>query len=345
MRSPPEVAGLMLMILLDSSCGSSNGTEPDSGSAASLVVVSGGDQRGEVGTELPNAVVVQVRDAEGQPVANQIINVVVVEGGGSVFAGSAQTNAQGEARERWTLGTVAGEQALEARAVDQSTGDPVVFGRITATAAPGPIAFLSLDSQLRLFLGRQLDLTNVIHATDRYGNEISDPPLSLSAEPPLRIEGTRLSSSAETRGANVTVTSGEFSASQYVMVIRDLSVELVGATGGYSCDGVDALGRHHQSTSMVVDSVVYHASIEIDILIYISATTTITLSDGTIETTSGTGGSLQARQWPGGIAWEWPESTLMGTAVQISESPLTYAGGNGCYWFTPKGPDNFRMSK
>jgi len=90
---------------------------------------------------------------------------------------------------------------------------------------------------------------------------------------------------------------------------------------------------------------VYHASIEIDILIYISATTTITLSDGTIETTSGTGGSLQARQWPGGIAWEWPESTLMGTAVQISESPLTYAGGNGCYWFTPKGPDNFRMSK
>jgi hypothetical protein len=64
----------------------------------------------------------------------------VTEGGGSVIAGSAQTNADGEARERWTLGPTAGEQILEARAVDQSTGDPIVFGRIAATAIHGPVA-------------------------------------------------------------------------------------------------------------------------------------------------------------------------------------------------------------
>src|SRR5256885_12998384 len=82
-------------------------------------VVGGGAQEARVGEELPEPVVIRATDAQSAAVAGQLINFVVATGGGHVFAGSAQTNAQGEARERWTLGTVAGEQVLEARAVDQ----------------------------------------------------------------------------------------------------------------------------------------------------------------------------------------------------------------------------------
>ena len=48
--------------------------------------------------------------------------------GGSVFAGSSVTNASGISQERWTLGTSTSDsQRLEARAVDNTTGAPIVF--------------------------------------------------------------------------------------------------------------------------------------------------------------------------------------------------------------------------
>jgi alpha-tubulin suppressor-like RCC1 family protein len=111
---------------------------------ARLLVVAGDLQTAPVGTELPQALVVRVVDDANQPVANQLVNFVVTAGGGSVFAGAAITNAQGEARERWTLGPVAGDtQRVEARAVDSGTGQPIVFAAFRAVGTAGPPAALS----------------------------------------------------------------------------------------------------------------------------------------------------------------------------------------------------------
>jgi hypothetical protein len=100
-----------------------------------LDVVSGDHQSAPPGTELPNALVVRVTDANGQPVRGQIVNFRVTSGGGSMFAGAGSTNNEGVVRDRWTLGAIPGEQTAEARAVDNETGAAIVFATFAATAA------------------------------------------------------------------------------------------------------------------------------------------------------------------------------------------------------------------
>jgi hypothetical protein len=169
---------------------------PVAGRVAALAVVSGAEQKAEVAKELPQPVVVRVSDAKSVVVPNQLINWVVVQGGGTLFVPTTQSDAQGESRNRWTLGTAAGEQVLEARAVDPTTGEAIVFGRITATADPGPATEFGWGleafpdtlwnltdpgavypapgnyGRLRyLLVGQKLDLRDVVmFAKDQYGN-------------------------------------------------------------------------------------------------------------------------------------------------------------------------------
>jgi len=100
-----------------------------------LVVVSGNSQEGTAFRELPMPLVVKVVNRWGRAARNQIVNFVVVEGGGSTFAGVAQTDWRGIAKEFWTLGAP-GPQRLEVRAVN-SRGEKLVFGTFEAMAAPG----------------------------------------------------------------------------------------------------------------------------------------------------------------------------------------------------------------
>ena len=118
-----------LAVLLAASCKDSTPPRVEGpGVPARMDIVSGHLQEGTVGRELANPIVVKVLNAQGRPVANRVVNFVVTRGGGSVFAGAAQTNADGIAQERWTLGTsTADSQKVEVRAVDQSTGAPLVF--------------------------------------------------------------------------------------------------------------------------------------------------------------------------------------------------------------------------
>ena len=70
---------------------------------AKMEILAGNAQTDTVGQELPQPLVVKVLDARGRPVRDHVVNFVVVSGGGRVAGGSAQTNAEGEARERWTF--------------------------------------------------------------------------------------------------------------------------------------------------------------------------------------------------------------------------------------------------
>ena len=99
------VTALALLVL--GSCGgdSPTGSGSEAGPPARVELVSGENQTGTVGVELGSAVVAKVVDEAGHPVKGQLVNFRVASGGGSVFAGSSLTDAQGTARERWTLGT------------------------------------------------------------------------------------------------------------------------------------------------------------------------------------------------------------------------------------------------
>lgn len=157
-------------------CESSNGPRPQV--AARLDIVSGNEQEAVVGAELPNALVVKVTDDRGRPVRGQIVNFRVVSGGGSVFAGTAETNDEGEARERWTLGTstaAADSQRVEARAVDAATGEALVFATFRAIAKPDvPASAAAAGGATRTgAAGTVVADSLAVRVADKYGNPLA----------------------------------------------------------------------------------------------------------------------------------------------------------------------------
>lgn len=128
-----------LVVALLAGCGGEDGTQPnvDVLASASLSVVEGNAQADSIEATLATPVTVRLVDALSAPVPGALVNFVVVEQGcGEPFAGSALTDATGTASERWTLGRAAKECTMEARAVD-ADGTPRVLTTATATVLPG----------------------------------------------------------------------------------------------------------------------------------------------------------------------------------------------------------------
>lgn len=130
MRFPLRIA---LLATLAAAC-ADPAAPPDGPEAAlSLQIVSGNDQSALAYTELPAPVLVRLLNAKGRPVKGQVVNFRVVQGGGSVWAGASVTDAEGLAKDWWTLGGTFGRSLLEARAVDPATGEQLVLGTLLAT--------------------------------------------------------------------------------------------------------------------------------------------------------------------------------------------------------------------
>jgi hypothetical protein len=139
---------------------------------STITVVDGNNQSATVGAELPNALVAAIKNSEGQLIAGQTVNFKVITGGGSVFAGAATSDASGYVRELWTLGTGAGVQKVEVRAVD-SNGVAVVFATFNATATAGTpqtISIVSGDNQQNIYQLQTLPLPAKVIVKDSYGN-------------------------------------------------------------------------------------------------------------------------------------------------------------------------------
>lgn len=134
MQYPRLIATLAIAGFLGLTACERSVTPPPISEGMSLSVVSGDQQSGAAGAELSAPLVVKVTKANGSPVSGQVVNFRVVSGGGSIFAGTAITDSRGIAQERWTLGAE-GPQTVEARAVSNTTGAPLVFATFNATVA------------------------------------------------------------------------------------------------------------------------------------------------------------------------------------------------------------------
>jgi hypothetical protein len=177
----------VLSLLALAAC-SKDATGPRFNLSAAIIDVPVGDaQVATVAQMLPVALTARLRDsATLKPEPGILINWVVVQGGGAPFAGSAITNDSGLARERWTLGTQAGPQVMEARAVDPVTGEPIVYARVTATALPGPIVTLRFAVLRERVFGDSAIALPIV-AQDAYGNAVPAPaPQALDGLAPVK---------------------------------------------------------------------------------------------------------------------------------------------------------------
>ena len=143
-RSPP-IGGLLLVTLL-SAC--SDAPTAPAEQDIILNVVSGNAQVWIVGYELPDALVVRVTKENGNKgeggVPNFQVSFRVTKGGGSMYAGSAHTDPHGYARDYWTLGLEPGDNELQVRSVDPTTGEKQEWQTFTAEGKPWPEQFTTV---------------------------------------------------------------------------------------------------------------------------------------------------------------------------------------------------------
>src|SRR6266516_4052157 len=167
-RRVPTVLAMAFL----AACGESAG--PTVRHVAAMQIVSGDAQQAVVGTQLPAPLVIKAVDAAGAPVSGQSVNFHVVAGGGSVFAGSSNTNVDGIAQERWTLGTsTADSQRVEARAVDNVTGAPITFAVFKAEALAGaPASVSSVVGDQSAAVQTAVANPPAVRVTDSYNNPV-----------------------------------------------------------------------------------------------------------------------------------------------------------------------------
>jgi len=140
---------------------------------AEVVAVSGATQTGTVGARLSKAVVIGVRDANGNSVPGVPITVRVLQG--MVPDTALLTDSTGRAAIAWELGRTAGRNELQIRAAGVDT---VV--RVTARARPAAAAnIVWQEPPARVTARTRIGLSAFV--TDAYGNPVANAVVVFAA--------------------------------------------------------------------------------------------------------------------------------------------------------------------
>ncbi len=147
------------------------------GTPASITPTTSTILGGTVGQPVSNRPTVQVTDAAGNAVVGATVTFSVSSGGGSVTGGSVATGLGGIAQvTSWTLGTVAGDNTLDATVGALA---PVTF---TATAQAGPAAKLGVITQpAGAQNGAVISPAPVVQLQDTYGNALTQSSVMVAA--------------------------------------------------------------------------------------------------------------------------------------------------------------------
>jgi hypothetical protein len=165
-----RIAGVAALLLLAACDGGGGTTGPVVGPPAAVTVTAGNGQAGAAGAALPADVEVRVTDADGDAVPAVPVTFFVTGGAGSFFVAVVNTDADGRASNRWTLGTAAGAQTAQARVV--GAGGAFLAAPLTATAAPGAAAALEPVSPAHRTLPAGGDDSVTVRVRDALGNPV-----------------------------------------------------------------------------------------------------------------------------------------------------------------------------
>src|SRR6185503_5626750 len=142
--------------------------------AASIAVNAGNGQTATVNTDVGTPPSVIVRDAFSNPVSSVGVAFTVTSGGGNIVPGAPtiMTSASGIASlNRWTLGTTAGANTVQA-AVTGLTGSPLVFTATGTAGAATQIAIQAGNGQSAT-VGTAVTTSPAVLVRDQFNNPVS----------------------------------------------------------------------------------------------------------------------------------------------------------------------------
>ena len=197
------------------------------GSAASIRIISGNNQSGQVGTQLGADLVVEVQDADGNAVSGVTVTWAVTSGGGRVGPTSSITGANGQTSTEWTLGSQLGSQKVRASA---GAAGQVDFGATATAGAPSALGIVTQPSASAT-VGEPFATQPVIQLRDASGNDVHQSGVSVTAALASGVGRLTGATSATTDGngrasfTNLAITDGTgshtliFAASGYTSVV------------------------------------------------------------------------------------------------------------------------------
>jgi hypothetical protein len=136
-------------------------------SLAGLELIAGDSQVGEVGTALPELLVVRARAETGEALSGVPVSWAIESGGGGLSAGLDTSDVDGLSSVRWTLGSTVGAQSASASA-GQGTGQSVTFSASGSSSAASTLSLQSGDGQTAT-VGSALSAPLVVRVSDGSG--------------------------------------------------------------------------------------------------------------------------------------------------------------------------------
>jgi hypothetical protein len=146
------------------------------GTATSVAVTAGDNQRATAGAELPKAIVFRVADSNGSGVGGATLTLA--PSGGTLLDTALTTDSLGIARTHWTMGHSAGEYSLGVKVAGVKKLLKI-SARATAAAAAN-LAFDDMPGDRRSRDAKTKKLYAVV--TDVYGNPVPDVRVNFSTK-------------------------------------------------------------------------------------------------------------------------------------------------------------------
>ena len=192
-------AGLCLLLV---ACGGDKIVLPNDTVPAAIAVVKGNGQAGTVGALLADSIIVRVTDAGGRPVEDQPVTFSVTGGGGTVAPLTSNTNADGRAGVRWTLGATAGTQTGQAKVTGSGAPANLVaaFSATANSAGAAAIAVVSGNGQTGT-AGSALADSLVVRVTDAASNPVAGVSVAWSAAGGGTVSAPAVPTGADGRSA------------------------------------------------------------------------------------------------------------------------------------------------
>ena len=151
---------------------------PGDGVAGKLTVVRGCGQTGEVNKILPIPLTARVTDRDGLAVSRAPVRFIVLNGNGAIGGKkdtTINTEANGEAKLFWKLGTLAGAQKVKIFA-NTLAGSPDTCMVIAKAAPPTRLTTVSGNRQI-VSAGKTAPAPLIVRLMDQYGNPNFDKPV------------------------------------------------------------------------------------------------------------------------------------------------------------------------